>query len=200
MEYDAAIVDPELDADLSSLSTPPQPPVASSSPPLPPPAPHAAAPRAVRRLGIGEQLSSESSPPRSLERPPSPQAQNPPPLAAGQYPPRERREEEEELCYNSFTEDSFTEDDSTSDGHTRSSQSYGIEEDSQEDFYPLPTKVFRNGSVYFHKSYNGPRPLGFVNTRLYEGHSRDYFIAYTPRDLVWARRMDYVLRRHNLEL
>ena len=38
--------------------------------------------------------------------------------------------------------------------------------------------------------------LGFVDTRLYECGRRDCFVAFTPRDLAWARRMDHVLRQH----
>jgi hypothetical protein len=38
--------------------------------------------------------------------------------------------------------------------------------------------------------------LGFVDTRLYECCRRDCFVAFTPGDLTWARRMDHVLRQH----
>jgi hypothetical protein len=72
--------------------------------------------------------------------------------------------------------------------------------DSRDSWYDgprPPLMIFQNGRVYIHKSYKGPKPLGFVNTRLYEGGRRDFFVAYTERDLVWARRLDYVLRRHN---
>ena len=41
-------------------------------------------------------------------------------------------------------------------------------------------------------------PIGYVDTGLYEGGRRDWFEAFTPQDLTWARRMDYVLRRHNI--
>jgi len=71
---------------------------------------------------------------------------------------------------------------------------YDAEYDSDGDpRSPPPLKIFHNGRVYFHKSYKGPKPLGFVNTRLYEGGCRDFFVAYTETELVWARRMDYVL-------
>ncbi len=76
---------------------------------------------------------------------------------------------------------------------------YDAEYDSDGDPQsPLPLKIFHNGRVYFHKSYKGPKPLGFINTRLYEGSRCDFFVAYTETELVWARRMDYVLQRHNL--
>jgi hypothetical protein len=60
------------------------------------------------------------------------------------------------------------------------------------------SRSFTTGTSIFSKSYKGPKPLGFVNTRLYEGGPRDFFVSYTETELIWARRMDYVLRRHNL--
>jgi hypothetical protein len=44
----------------------------------------------------------------------------------------------------------------------------------------------------------GGLPPPYVDTGLYEGGRRDWFEAFTPQDLTWARRMDYVLRRHNI--
>jgi hypothetical protein len=186
MEYDAAIVQPGLVADLSSPSTPPQTPVASSSPPLPPPA---AAPRAVRRLVIGDQpsaeIDAESSPPRSLERSPSPTTTQDWLPMDRHYPtpPPAPRKDQTPLSSIDFESDA---------------ESLQSNADSWCDGPRPPLKVFQNGRVYFHKSYKGPKPLGFVNTRLYEGGRRDFFVAYTEQELVWARRMDYVLRRHNL--
>ncbi len=63
-------------------------------------------------------------------------------------------------------------------------------------------KIFRNWRLHLRKAYRGPLPIGpsigYVDTRLYEGGRRDWFEAFTPRDLTWARRMDFVLRRHNI--
>jgi hypothetical protein len=61
-----------------------------------------------------------------------------------------------------------------------------------------PLKILRSGSLFLHKSCGGPLPIGYVDTGLYEGGRRDWFEAFTPRDLTWAIRMDYVLRRHNI--
>ena len=62
-------------------------------------------------------------------------------------------------------------------------------------------KVFRNCRLYVHKSYKGPegpKPLGYVNIRLYEGGRRDFFVGYTEGELLWAMCMDYVLQRHHI--
>jgi hypothetical protein len=67
---------------------------------------------------------------------------------------------------------------------------YDAEYDS--DSYPRsspPLKIFHNGRVYFHKSYKGPKLLGFVNICLYERSCLDFFVA----ELGWAS-MEYVLR------
>ena len=61
-----------------------------------------------------------------------------------------------------------------------------------------PLKILRSESLLVHKSCGGPLPIGYVDTGLYEGGRRDWFEAFTPRDLTWAIRMDYVLRRHNI--
>jgi hypothetical protein len=71
---------------------------------------------------------------------------------------------------------------------------YDAEYDSDSDPQsPPPLKIFHNGRVFSHKLYKGPKPLGFVNTRLYEGGRSDFFVAYTETELVWARSMDLVL-------
>ncbi len=61
-------------------------------------------------------------------------------------------------------------------------------------------QIFQNGRLHLHKAYRGPLPIGYVDTRLYEGGRRDWFRvkALTQQDLTWAIRMDYVLRRHNI--
>ena len=56
----------------------------------------------------------------------------------------------------------------------------------------------RSGSLLLHKLCVGYLPIGYVDTGLYECCRRDWFEAFTQRDLNWAIRMDYVLRRHNI--
>ena len=161
---------------------PPAPPPPATPPPpeslsLPP---HPEANRAVRRLGMGDQQSAESA----LERSPSPASPQDSPQASD-WPPM--------------------------DGHYPTpppaplkdqwdSESIDWDRDDDEGC-PVPfgpMKIFRNGRLHLHKAYRGPLPIGYVDTGLYEGGRRDWFEAFTPQDLTWARRMDYVLRRHNI--
>ena len=61
-----------------------------------------------------------------------------------------------------------------------------------------PAKVFRRGLLMHHVAYKGPKPISYVDTGFYEDGRHDYFEAYNERDLLWVRRMDYVLRRHQI--
>ena len=64
---------------------------------------------------------------------------------------------------------------------------------------PPPAKVFFCGQLMHHATYNGPEPIAYIDTGLYEGGRHDYYEAYNERDLLWLRRMDYVLRRHYIK-
>ena len=61
-----------------------------------------------------------------------------------------------------------------------------------------PTKLFRNGELLYHKAFMGARPITYVDTRLYEGGSNDYFEAYNQSDLQWVRRINSLLEAHNI--
>jgi hypothetical protein len=61
-----------------------------------------------------------------------------------------------------------------------------------------PAYIFRDGQVMVHKSYQGRTPITFVDTGLYEGGQHDWYGVHTERDLVWARRLNLVLKRHNI--
>lgn len=63
-----------------------------------------------------------------------------------------------------------------------------------------PAKLFRNGQLWYHKSYKGPEPIGYVDTGLYEGGQHDFYEAYNEADAVWAKRLSLVLRRHGIPL
>jgi hypothetical protein len=120
----------------------------SPNKPLPP-----AVKRAVRRLGIGNQQSAESSPlpaPERSSNPASVQDWLPMDNHYPTPPPAPRRDQTPLSCGEYDAE-------YDSNGYPR---------------YPPPLKIFHNGRVYFHKSYKGPEPLGFINTRLYEGGRR----------------------------
>ena len=61
-----------------------------------------------------------------------------------------------------------------------------------------PARVFRHGKLKIHKTYNGPVPLTYVNTGVYEGGGNDYYDAYTEQDLCWARSLNCVLKYHQI--
>ena len=61
-----------------------------------------------------------------------------------------------------------------------------------------PAKIFRNGILHIYKKYQGPVPLTYVDTGLYEGGSDDYYEVNTGDDLTWARRLNLVLKHHGI--
>ena len=61
-----------------------------------------------------------------------------------------------------------------------------------------PAKLFRKGQLLYHKSFNGVEPITYVDTRLYEGGSNDYYEAYNRSDLRWVRRINNLLEAHNI--
>ena len=75
---------------------------------------------------------------------------------------------------------------------------YESEDESQSPQRQAPARVFRHGKLKIHKTYNGPVPLTYVDTGVYEGGSNDYYEAYTEQDLYWARRLDYMLKYHRI--
>ena len=75
---------------------------------------------------------------------------------------------------------------------------YESEDESQSPLRQAPARVFRHGKLKIHKTYNGPVPLTYVDTGVYEGGGNDYYEAYTEQDLCWARRLDYVLKYHRI--
>ena len=75
---------------------------------------------------------------------------------------------------------------------------YESEDESQSPLRQAPARVFRHGKLKIHKTYNGPVPLTYVDTGVYEGGSNDYYEAYTEQYLYWARRLDYVLKYHRI--
>ena len=75
---------------------------------------------------------------------------------------------------------------------------YESEDESQGPLLQAPARVFRHGKLKIHKTYNGPVPLTYVDTGVYEGGINDYYEAYTEQDLCWARRLNYVLKYHQI--
>ena len=61
-----------------------------------------------------------------------------------------------------------------------------------------PVQIFHDGRLKYHKAYKGPRPISFVDTGVYAGGKRDYFVAYNEVELRWIRRIDYLLEFHGI--
>ena len=61
-----------------------------------------------------------------------------------------------------------------------------------------PAYIFRDGQLLFHKMYQGRQPFTFVDTGLYQGGRHDWYGVHNERDLVWAHRLDRVLKHHNI--
>ena len=59
-----------------------------------------------------------------------------------------------------------------------------------------PARVFRSGKLKIHKTYNGPVPLTYVDTGVYEGGGNDYYEVHKHEDLCWACRLDFVMKYH----
>ena len=61
-----------------------------------------------------------------------------------------------------------------------------------------PAYIFRDGQLMFDKMYQGRQPFTFVDTGLYQGGRHDWYGVHNERDLVWAHRLDRVLKLHNI--
>ena len=53
------------------------------------------------------------------------------------------------------------------------------EGESQSSLQQAPARVFRNGKLKIHKTYNGSVPLTYVDTGVYEGGGNDYYEVHT---------------------
>ena len=71
-------------------------------------------------------------------------------------------------------------------------------ESEDESQSPLPARVFRNGKLKIHKTYNGPVPLTYVDTGVYEGGDNNFYEVHTHEDLCWACRLDFVMKYHRI--
>ncbi len=62
-----------------------------------------------------------------------------------------------------------------------------LEAESSDSECPLrrpPAKVLRNEQLMYYKAYNGPRPITYVDTRLYQGGCNDYIEASHDDQLI----------------
>ena len=62
----------------------------------------------------------------------------------------------------------------------------------------LPAKVLRNGQLMYHKTYDGPRPITYVDTRLYQGRPNDYIEAFNDEEVIWLRVIRNLLDAHHI--
>ena len=72
------------------------------------------------------------------------------------------------------------------------------EYESQSSLRQAPARGFRNGKLKIHKTYNGPVPLTYDDTGVYEGRNNDYYEVHSHEDLCWARGIDFVLKYHRI--
>ena len=80
----------------------------------------------------------------------------------------------------------------------RDSQSEAETSDSECPPRRLPVKVLRNGRLNYHKAYNGPRPITYVDTRLYQGGPDDFIEAFNEEEVIWLHVIRDLLDAHHI--
>ena len=80
----------------------------------------------------------------------------------------------------------------------RDSQSEAETSDSECPPRRLPAKVLHNGQLKYHKAYDGPRPITYVDTRLYQGGPDDYIEAFNDDEVIWLRVIRNLLDAHHI--
>ena len=78
------------------------------------------------------------------------------------------------------------------------SESEAESSDTERPLRRPPAKVFRKGQLLYHKAYDGPKPITFVDTRLYQGGCNDYIEAFNEDELIWVRTIRDLLDAHNI--
>ncbi len=69
--------------------------------------------------------------------------------------------------------------------HIAQSESEAESSDSECPLRRPPAKVLRNEQLMYYKAYSGPRPITYVDTRLYQGGCNDYIKASHDDQLIW---------------
>ena len=85
-----------------------------------------------------------------------------------------------------------------SDSECSRANNYGQPPGRQRSRRAPPAYIFRDGQLMFDKMYQGRQPFTFVDTGLYQGGRHDWYGVHNERDLVWAHRLDRVLKLHNI--
>ncbi len=49
----------------------------------------------------------------------------------------------------------------------------------------------------YHKAYDGPKPITYVDTRLYQGGHIDHIEAFNQDEVIWVCRIRDLLDAHN---
>jgi len=84
------------------------------------------------------------------------------------------------------------------DQYIPSSESEAESSDSERPLRRLPAMVFRKGQLMYHKAYDGPKPITFVDTRLYQGGCMDYITAFNDDEVGWLRTISDLMDAHNI--
>jgi hypothetical protein len=79
------------------------------------------------------------------------------------------------------------------------SESEAESSDSERPPRRPPAKILRtgNGQLMYHKAYDGPIPITYVDTRLYQGGSIYYIDAFNTDALIWVCLIHDLLDAHN---
>ena len=56
----------------------------------------------------------------------------------------------------------------------------------------------RNGQLNYHRAYAGPRPITYVDTRLYQGGPDSYIEAFINEEVIWLRVIRDLLDAHHI--
>jgi hypothetical protein len=84
------------------------------------------------------------------------------------------------------------------DQYIQPSESEAESSDSERSLRQPPAKILRNGQLMYHKAYDGPKPITYVDTRLYQGGRNDYIEAFNQDEVIWVRKIRDVLDAHNI--
>ncbi len=58
--------------------------------------------------------------------------------------------------------------------------------------------VLRNGQLMYHKAYDGPRQITYVDTKLYQGGPDDYIEAFNDKEVIWLHVICDLLDAHHI--